>query len=161
MPTTNRANKEAPRLSRDVCIITSMVFNGQRPTECYKIFKASALYIVIKLTTATEYRNQHERATSAAELSSPLQAILQVLDAVQPATMWTRDERLSTRCGLQPHLPPVYVLCPLPHPPGQPIHDYQVPHPPSPPSLRPQGRRLLGAVVAHIHSGTIVDLEVQ
>ena len=59
MPTTIRANTEAPRLSRDVCSITSPAFAGQRPTKCYMTFKASALYTVLKLITTTEYRYQH------------------------------------------------------------------------------------------------------
>ena len=49
-----------------------------------------------KLITSAEYRYQNERAASAAELSPPLQALLQVLDAIQPATRWTADERPNT-----------------------------------------------------------------
>jgi hypothetical protein len=50
----------------------------------------------LKRTTITQYRYQHERAASTAELSPPMQAFLQVLDAIQPATKWTADERLDT-----------------------------------------------------------------
>ncbi len=96
MPTTIRSNIEAPKLSRDLCCITSLAFTGQRPTECYRIFKASALYTTYKLITAAEYRYHHERAASAAELSTPLQALLQILDAVQPATRWMADERANS-----------------------------------------------------------------
>ena len=96
MPTTIRCNTEAPKLSRDICSITNLAFTGQRPTECYKIFKAYALYTTHKLITTAEYRYQHERAASAAELSPPLQALLQVLDAVQPATRWMPGERANT-----------------------------------------------------------------
>jgi hypothetical protein len=86
MPTVIRGNTEPPKQSRDICSITSTAFTAQRPTDCHKHFKAAALYTAFKLITATEYRYQHERATSAAELSPPLQALLQVLDAIQPAT---------------------------------------------------------------------------
>jgi len=72
MPTTIISNIEALKLSGDICCITNLAFTGQRPTECYRIFKASALYTAYKLITAAEYRYQHERATSAAELSPPL-----------------------------------------------------------------------------------------
>ena len=96
MPTTIRSNTEAPKLSRDTCSITSPVFTGRRPTECYRIFKVSALYTALKIITASKYRSQHERAVLAAELSHPLQALLQVLDAVQPATTWTADKHANT-----------------------------------------------------------------
>ena len=96
MPTTIRSNTKAPKLSRDICCIAIFAFTGQRPTECYMIFRASALYTAYKLITANEYRYQHERAASAAELSPPLQALLQILDVVQPVTRWTADERADT-----------------------------------------------------------------
>ena len=63
---------------------------------CYKSFKASALYTTHKLITATEYRYPLERLSSAAELSPPLQALLQVLDTIQPATRWVANERPNT-----------------------------------------------------------------
>ena len=97
IPTTiMRSNTEAPELSRDTCSITSLAFTGQRPTECRRIFNASALYTAHKLITSAEYRYQHERSASAAELSPPLQSLLQVLDAVQPITKWVADERTNT-----------------------------------------------------------------
>jgi len=96
MPTTIKSNTQAPKLSRDIWCITSLAFTGQRPTECYRIFKASALYTAYKLITTAGYRYQHERAARAAELLPPLQALLQVLDAVQPATGWIADERANT-----------------------------------------------------------------
>jgi hypothetical protein len=96
MPTTIKSNTKAPRLSRDTCSITSSAFTGHRPTKCYRIFKASALHTTLKLITSSEYRYQHERATSAAELSPTLQALLQGLDAVQPATAWTADDHTNT-----------------------------------------------------------------
>ena len=68
---------------------------GQRPTDCHTFFKALALYTAYKLITTTECRYQLMH-TSAAELSPPLQALLQVLDVIQPATMWTADERANT-----------------------------------------------------------------
>jgi len=86
-PTTIRSNTNAPRHSMDACSITSLAFASLRPTECYRIFKGSAFYTLHKLVTAAEYRYHHERATSAAELSPPLQALLQILDAAQPATV--------------------------------------------------------------------------
>jgi hypothetical protein len=46
------------------------------------IFRASALYTLQKLVTVAEYRYQNERATSAPELSHPLQVLLHVLDAI-------------------------------------------------------------------------------
>jgi len=76
MPTTIRSNTEAPKLFRDTCSITNPTFNGHKPTECYRIFKASALHATLKLIASSEYRCQHERTTSAAELSPPLQALL-------------------------------------------------------------------------------------
>jgi hypothetical protein len=54
------------------------------------------LHTVHKLITATEYRYQHERATSASELSPPLQALLQTIDAIQPATAWEKDGQNNT-----------------------------------------------------------------
>jgi hypothetical protein len=81
-PTFIKTNTELPKLSRDFCNITSTAFDGLRPIECYKIFRASALYTDLKLITAAEYRYQHERATYVAELSPPLQALLRVLDGV-------------------------------------------------------------------------------
>jgi hypothetical protein len=66
------------------------------PHNCYKQFTSSVLYTTHKHITASEYRYQHERATPAAELSPPLQALLQVLDAIQPATKWVVDERPNT-----------------------------------------------------------------
>jgi hypothetical protein len=96
MPTVIRGDTEPPKPSRDICYITSSAFTGQRPTVCHKHFKAAILYTTYKLITAAEYRYQHERATSAAELSPPLQALLQVIDAVQPATRWVADERANT-----------------------------------------------------------------
>jgi len=56
MPTTIKSNTDAPKLSRDICSITNLAFTGQRPTACYRIFKASALYIAHKLITTAEYR---------------------------------------------------------------------------------------------------------
>ena len=96
MLTTIRSNTKAPKFSIDTCNITSTTFTGSRPTECYRLFKASALHTSLKLITTSEYRFQHERATSATELSPPLQALLQVFDVVQPATAWTADEHLNT-----------------------------------------------------------------
>jgi hypothetical protein len=71
MPTTIRSNTEAPKLPRDICCVTILAFTVQRLTECYMIFKASALYTAYKPITTTEYCYQHERATSAAELLPP------------------------------------------------------------------------------------------
>jgi hypothetical protein len=82
MPTTIKGNAEAPKLSRDIFCITSLAFTGQRPTNCHRLFIASSLYTTYKLITTAEYRYHHERATSAAELSPPLHALLQVLDAI-------------------------------------------------------------------------------
>ena len=59
-------------------------------------FRASTFYTALKLITATEYRYQYERAASAAELSPPMQALLQVLNAIQPVTKWAADERPNT-----------------------------------------------------------------
>ena len=69
---------------------------GLCPTECYIIFRASALHTTLKLITAAKYRYQHERAASGPELSPPLQALLHVLDATQPATRWYAEERPNT-----------------------------------------------------------------
>ena len=96
MPTTIGSNTKAPKLSRDTFSITNTTFTGHTPTECYRFFKASALHTTLKLITTSEYIYQHERPTSAAELSPPLQALLQVLNAVQPATAWTADGRANT-----------------------------------------------------------------
>ena len=71
MPTIIKSNTEPPKQSRDTCCITSLAFTGQRPTDCHKHFKAAALYTGYKLITSTEYRYQHDRAASAAELSPP------------------------------------------------------------------------------------------
>ena len=71
MPTTIRGNTEAPKLSRDICCITSSAFTGRRPTDCYKHLTTSTLYTAHKHITAAEYRYQHERATSAAEFLPP------------------------------------------------------------------------------------------
>jgi len=76
MPITIRGNTEALKLSRDICCITILAFTCQRPTYCHRLFKVSSLYTTYKLITTAEYRYQHERATSAAELSPPLQALL-------------------------------------------------------------------------------------
>jgi len=96
LPTVIRSNTEDPKLSRDTCIITSLAFTRLRPTNSYRTFKASAIHTTIKLLTASEYRFQHERATAVNELSPPLQALLQILDAVQPATYRTTDDRSNT-----------------------------------------------------------------
>ena len=96
MPTITRRNSEAPKPSRDTCSITSTAFTGKRPSECHKHFKESIIHTVHKLITATEYRYQHERATSASELSPPLQALLQTIDAIQPATAWEKDGQNNT-----------------------------------------------------------------
>jgi len=96
MPIIIIGNTEAPKLSRDICCITRLAFSGQRPTDCHRLFKASSIYTAYKLITSPEYRYQHERAISASELSPPFQVLLQVLDAIQPATRWTADERANT-----------------------------------------------------------------
>jgi hypothetical protein len=69
--TTIRSTMIDPKLSIDTCSITSTAFTGSIPTKCHKVFKASILHTVLKLITASEYRFQHERATSAAELFPP------------------------------------------------------------------------------------------
>ena len=56
-PTTIRGNTEAPRLSRDICCITSLAFTGQRPKDCRRSFKASAIDTAYKLITTAEYRH--------------------------------------------------------------------------------------------------------
>jgi hypothetical protein len=104
IPPIIRANAEFPVLSRDACNITSLAFAGHRPTKRYRIFRASALYTTLKLITATKYRYQHERTSSAIELSPTLQSLLHVLDVVQPATQWMEDERPNTTT-----LTPLYV----------------------------------------------------
>jgi hypothetical protein len=71
MPTTIRSNTKAQKLARDIWCITSLAFTSHRATECYRIFKAYALYTAYKIITSAEYRYQHERAASAAELSPP------------------------------------------------------------------------------------------
>jgi hypothetical protein len=40
MPTTIRGNIEAPKLSHDICCITSHASTGERPTDCHVHFKA-------------------------------------------------------------------------------------------------------------------------
>jgi hypothetical protein len=52
MPTTIRGNTEAPKLSRDICCITTLAFTGRRPTYCYKHFTTSTLYTAHKHITA-------------------------------------------------------------------------------------------------------------
>jgi hypothetical protein len=76
--------------------MTSLAFTVLRPTDSYRIFRASAIHTTLKLLTASEYRFQHERATAVNELSPLLQALLQILDAVQPFTSWTAVERSNT-----------------------------------------------------------------
>jgi hypothetical protein len=66
IPATIRCNTEAPKFSRDTCSITNATFTGNRPTEYYRFFKASALYTALKLITSSEFIFQHERATSVA-----------------------------------------------------------------------------------------------
>jgi hypothetical protein len=95
-PTTIRSNTYASKHSRDACSITSLAFAGLRPTECYRIFTTSAFHTLHKLVTAAEYRYQRERAASAAKLSPPLQALLQILDAIQPAIRWVVEDRPNT-----------------------------------------------------------------
>ena len=96
------------------------------PIKCYRTFRASALHTLHKRVTAAEYRYQHENVTSASEPSPPLQALLQVLDAIQPATIWAAEEkpqhhRLYTDGrGLQPPSPSIHAQYPLSHPPGRP-----------------------------------------
>jgi len=142
MPIIIRGNTEAPKLSRDICCLTSLAFTGRRPTDCYKHFTASVLYTTHKHITATEYRYRHERATSTAELSPP-----------PPPSPTTGSRRHTTGhqmdggretkpgglcaygCGLQPHPTPIHAMCPLSHTPGEPVHDHQVPHPTTPSPL--------------------------
>jgi len=95
-PTIIRTNTNALKLSRDACSITSLAFTGLRPTECYEVFRASPLHTTFKLVTTTKYNYQQERAASNTELSSPLQALLHVMGAIQPATKWSAEERPNT-----------------------------------------------------------------
>jgi hypothetical protein len=71
MPTRIRSNIKAPKSSKDTYSITNTAFNGHKPTEGYRLFEASALHTALKLITISEYRFQHERATSAADFSPP------------------------------------------------------------------------------------------
>ena len=96
IPIVIRSNTKDPRPSRDTCTITSLTFSGLRPTVSYKTFKASAIHTTLKLITASEYRFQHEGATAVHKLPPPLQALLQILDAVQQATFWTTNDRTNT-----------------------------------------------------------------
>ena len=86
IPITIRSNTKVRKPSGDICSIISPTFSGLRPTDSYKTFKVSVIHISIKLITASEYRFQHERATTVNELFPPLQALLHILDAIQPAT---------------------------------------------------------------------------
>ena len=52
--------------------------------------------MTLKLATPTKYRFRHDRATTINEFSSPLQALLYTLDAIQLATQWTTNDRPNT-----------------------------------------------------------------
>jgi hypothetical protein len=64
--------------------------------DFYRHFRVVTVYITHKLIIAAEYRHQHEKSTSAEEISSPLQALLHALDAIHHATPWPVDDRPST-----------------------------------------------------------------
>ena len=97
IPTIIRSNTEDPKLlSRNACSVTRLAFLGLRPIDNYEFFRTSLLYTTHKLITVSEYRFQHERATTVNELPPPLQALLQILDAIKPATRWTTYERPNT-----------------------------------------------------------------
>jgi len=51
------------------------------------------MYTTHKLITTTEYHYQHEKSTFAAELSPPLQVLLEALDAIQATSLWYVDDR--------------------------------------------------------------------
>jgi len=51
--------------------------------------RAASLHTLYKLLTAKEYMRPHDTATIAAHLSPPTQALLQILDFIQPASRWT------------------------------------------------------------------------
>jgi hypothetical protein len=57
---------------------------------------AAALHTLHKYITADEYRRPHESATTSAHLSPPIQALLQILDSIQPATRWAHADTPNT-----------------------------------------------------------------
>jgi hypothetical protein len=87
-PSITRVTNTPPKAARDMCTIYSPAFSGLSPTECLRHLRGSILYTLNKLLTAEEYRQPHETATMAAHLSPPTQALLQIVDTIQPATFW-------------------------------------------------------------------------
>ncbi len=96
IPTVSRTATNPPKLSRDQCTITCTSFAAHLPTESLRYFRASAIHTLHKLLTSSEYQYLHETATSIAQLSPPVQSLLQCLDAIQPANRWKPDERPNT-----------------------------------------------------------------
>jgi hypothetical protein len=95
IPTITRTTNTPPKAARDMCTIYSPAFAGLTPTECLRHLRASILHTLNQLLTAVEYRQPHDTATMAAHLSPPTQALLQIIDTIQPATFW--------RAGQQPN----------------------------------------------------------
>ena len=88
-PTIIRTNNTPPKPVRDPCSIYSPAFAGLTATKCLHHFRGSVIHTLYKLLTAAEYRQPHDTATMAAHLSPPNQALLQAIDTIQPATVWS------------------------------------------------------------------------
>jgi hypothetical protein len=94
----NQIKHIGPKLSMDVCNIANLSFCGLRPTEYNISFRASALYASHPLSHHSRRISipTRESGISCRALPPPFQALLHVLDVIQPATKWTWEERPNT-----------------------------------------------------------------
>ncbi len=60
------------------------------------LFRAVAVLTLHRYLTAAKHMLQTQQATSVDQLLQPTQALLQVLDSIQPATGWNYEDRENT-----------------------------------------------------------------
>jgi hypothetical protein len=96
VPTVTRKNIDKPIAAKDTCTIHSQEFQGLSATAAFILFRAAAIQILHKHLTDVSHRRQNQIANTLDNLSQSNQALLQVLDSVQPTTPCNTDERHNT-----------------------------------------------------------------
>ena len=80
------------------CKITCEAFRDLSPNECHRLFQQKLLINYHIRTSDAEHSAEASRATRLEESPAQVQHLLQIANATQPASKWTKASNMPTTC---------------------------------------------------------------
>jgi hypothetical protein len=93
IPTITRKNVNKINTAKDTCTIHSQDLQGSTTHAAYNLFRGATMLTMHKHITTIEHKHQNQTAKILDKLSQPTQALLEVLDSIQPADSWAKDSK--------------------------------------------------------------------